>query len=271
MPAQRAPVGTLKAWWRRNRHWLWPVLFGLLTAGCGVAVLLLGDAAAEATKRGVKHRDIAWAAGFVAIPVVVGAVAEAVRSRRVKESDDLIKDLEVQFNNTLGDFIAPLADVIGCIAAATVTTERNRLRGQLEAAIVNAAVTLCGEGRTRAAFYHARKNASGRIISLERRAWHGRSTEPRSLIKENGVSRANAILEFARSDEFLFVEDTDEETFAAEYVVKDYKTFICVSVKTSNVRHGILVIDAPTPGDLIHPHSSVMRALAKLLAAGLSD
>jgi hypothetical protein len=269
VPSTQQPSAP-RLWWAKHGHWAWPAIFGVLAAAGAVAAFVLADAAQRANNAGHRHVLYVWGGIAVGVPVIIGSVAEARRSRRLRVAADVVAELETAFNNALGDFVGPLADLLGCIAAEKDPAQKARLRGQLEKAITSAAVALCGEARCRAAFYERAKPGPGAIQRLERRAWEGRGDEPRLQFVRNRQGRDNAVISFCESEELLFVPDVRTENFAAEYATKDYKTFISVAVRTAGHRHGMLVIDAPEPGDLDRTHTNVMRALAKLLAAGIT-
>ncbi len=239
---------------------------GLLVVASSVAAYVLAvTAGGETGDR--KRNQIIVGAVLAGIPIVVGLLREVRNRRRIRAAKELAAEYEARFSVALGYVVTPLADLMGRIICAE-GQEKNRLRGQLEGAVVKAAVDLCGpREQTRAVFFRLR----GRVLRPE--AWNGRSERPQSVFVDGEDRRGSAAHALVRGNELLLVEDVDADTRAPELRVRagvPYKTFLAVAVTAGSRPLGMLAVDAVEAGSLEQGSAEAARALAQLLAVGLA-
>lgn len=242
------------------------IVVGLLVVACSAAAYVLAvTAGGETGDR--KRNQLIIGAALAAVPVLVGLVREVRNRQRIRAAEEIAAEYEARFSVALGYAVTPLADLMARIACAT-GQEKNRLRGQLEGAVVKAAVDLCGpRDQTRAVFFRLR----GYRLTPE--AWNGRAERPLTTFVDGQDRRGSAAHALVRENGLLLVDDIDTDTRPPELHVRGeapYKTFIAVAVTAGSQPLGMLAVDATEPHSLEQGSAEAARALAQLLAAGLA-
>lgn len=187
-------------------------------------------------------------AALVGVPILADQV---LKEEKTIEADYYRNRL----GQVLGDVIVPISEKIGQIAKANGLKDKRELKASLTTLIVGTAAKHLGEERARAMYYELDGT------SLVLRDFLGRGDRPRSPIVL-GRNNGTEIHKMVRTCKAIHMTDLPEG--------KEYRSFVSVSVFVGNRAIGMLNIDSPGPNDIAESHVAYAKALAQLLAAGLS-
>ncbi|HWB71285.1 MAG TPA: hypothetical protein VG452_03640 [Egibacteraceae bacterium] len=209
-------------------------------------------------------------AGCVAVPVYLKSHRELLRERRARSAAELALQAKARVETALGDYVAPIANLLGEIVQAG-DDDRAVLEGQLRQAVVDAAARLCGRERTRSVFF-ALRGDGGRGSTLEPVSWAGRADPPTTVFRRDADERGAAAHRLVAERGYLFVGDVGGHPPAGVGLPAGarYRSFFTVAVFAGSWNFGMLTVDALQPDALDRGDLQVARALASLLGAGLA-
>ena len=242
-----------------KQHFITPLRVLRLMAG--IAGLVLTQAIRRTSALG--WALYALGVALVGVTILLSLWNEYRRERRARIAGDLAAEYDERLGVVLGDTVTPIADLLGDLIQAPADKQGESKR-QLLQMVVDAAAELCGPNRTRACFFRMEENA------LVPDAFSGRGDEPKTTFRA-GEPRGDQALALVRKRDLILVEDTtDPPNDAVIRPDAPYRTFISAAVVAGTAEFGMLSVDAEEPGSLDLGDVSAVRALAKLLAAGLA-
>lgn len=240
----------------------WPgwVLNGLAVASAGGAYVL---AAVAAGTTGTARAVLLVGGGLLAAGVVATQLVKQRRdAQQIKRAREVAQEAEAAYGGALSGALAPITEYLGELSELPRSTDRGPVVGKLTQAIVNAAVLLTVV-EARSAFY--RYDAAER--RLVREAYAGRTGVPRPEFV-SGTEDGDVVLDLVDRGDLIRIDDVVQDPLVRPSPMSGYTCVIAAAVSASDLRLGMLTVDAPGAGDLRERHAQIVHVLANLLGAG---
>jgi len=169
---------------------------------------------------------------------------------------------------TMNDALDPILRLLGRLALENRKVERDKLRAQAISVVLIAATQLIGPDRVRACWFRLDPGPPLALVPVDS---IGRSGSASTTFAEGTASGA-AVIEMVQSDGDRLCEDiqVDPPPGWDSTKVRDYRTFISVSVIAGDTAYGMLTLDALEPGDLSRDDMRLLRLMAGALAVAMS-
>jgi transcriptional regulator with GAF, ATPase, and Fis domain len=216
-----------------------------------------------------------WLVFWVAIQVASTGLAflipqwrQAVASRREITAEEREVEVRVETRVAINDALDPVLRLLGNLALEEQPEHRLALRAQAVPLVLATAAEFIGPSRSRACWFRLDQ---GPPVSLVPESSVGRAGSPTTTF-ESGTESGDATIGMVLADEDRMCPDIEAETppgwDAAK--VRDYRTFISVSVIAGDTAYGMLTLDAVEPGTLSVEDKGLLRLMAGMLAVALS-
>jgi hypothetical protein len=258
--ASRSPPGAFRGWSLGRWRWLVPV-----TVAAGTAAWVAG-ALSGGTQGRLRLLLIALGAAFTAtasgLPLWQYRRASEARSDAV----DAAEEARVAMRIALEDALEPIVHVITRLGLAK-GSEKARCRGEIVQLTVNTIAALTDANRVRVCFFAL---AEGPPQELHLDAFAGRAGAPRAGLVA-GTATGNAALRTLSQGHWLLLADTDQEPPPFSWDDQpEFRTALIGPVGRPEEPAGMLILDAPGPGEIAHADPVLLHLLAELLAVALS-
>jgi GAF domain len=168
----------------------------------------------------------------------------------------------------MNDALDPVILLLGNLAAETDPVARSEYRAQAIPLVLATAADLIGPDRSRACWFRLDEGPPKRLVPTDHA---GRAGSPSTTFEEGSLA-GDAAIGMVLRDEDRLCEDIESEPPPGwdSSKVRDYRTFISVSVIASDIAFGMLTLDALAPGDLTRDDLRLLRLMAGALAAALA-
>jgi GAF domain-containing protein len=247
-----------------SSDWPWLVVAGLAVVGSPAAAI-------AAQKTDGWH---VWA--FIAVQLVLTVIAFAVPqalSQRAKRGEASAEEREIEVRTdtraTINDALDPVLRILVDISAERGKPAREQLIAQAIPFVLNAASNLIGSERSRACWFELTDDETPSLVP---KLAAGRSGSPTTTFAL-GNPAGDAAIGMVLRGESLLCQDIDTEPPPGWDTAKprDYKTFISISVTSTDVAYGMLTLDALEAGALTNDDLHMMGLMASALAAALAQ
>lgn len=195
-----------------------------------------------------------------------------VRQLRAEQREVSAEAREVEARTdarvAINDALEPIVTLLGNLALEPSTSERELLKEKAVTLVLTTASTLIGPERSRACWFRLEGGPPTRLVPTEH---VGRAGSATTEFVE-GTPGGDAAIDMILADQDRLCEDIEESPPPGWDTgkVRDYRTFISVSVIAGDTAYGMLTLDALEPGDLTTEDMGLLRLMAGVLAAALS-
>ncbi len=246
-----------------DRAWAWIV--------AGVVFVVLSALTATLARSAAGG----WLTLLVVVQVLASGLAFLVpqlRSARAARLEATAEEREIEARvdtkMAMNDALDPILRLLGHLALEREVILRDQLRAQAVVLVLKTAAEFIGPDRARACWFRLEPGPPKR---LEPSDFAGRAGSPSTTFVE-GTPAGDAAIGMVLDDRDLLCADTESDPPPDWDIskVRDYRTFVSVSVIAGDTGYGMLTLDALEPGDLVADDLALLRLMAEVLAVALS-
>ena len=246
-----------------DRAWAWIV--------AGVVFVVLSALTATLARSATGGRLVV----LVVVQVVATGLAflvPQIRSTRAARMEATAEEREIEARvdtkMAMNDALDPILRLLGNLALERDVIVRNQLRAQVIPLVLKTAAEFIGPERARACWF---KLEPGPLKRLDPSDFAGRAGSPSTTFVQ-GTPAGDAAIGMVLDDRDLLCADTESDPPPDWDItkVRDYRTFVSVSVIAGDTGYGMLTLDALEPGTLVADDLALLRLMAEVLAVALS-
>ena len=196
--------------------------------------------------------------------------AAADAERVAADAREVALELQTKFNTSVGDIIAPIAQLLAELTTAGGSHDRARLQGDVIQKILGAATQLTGGTGVRANLYRLASGKNGGVGDLRIASSVGRADQPRrEFPRRRGTARDRAVHDMIDAGNYDFQEDVQAMSDSSLFRGRQYRSYISITIKAGDRPLGMVTVDAPEPQRFDRTHVGILLALAGLLGIAL--
>ena len=247
----------------QGQPWLWVV------AALVFVVLSAVTAAMARSASGT------WLTVLVVVQIVATGLAflipqarQVIASRSEATAEEREIEARVETRVAINDALDPILRLLGNLALEADVVTRNQMRAQAIPLVLKTAAEFIGPDRARACWFKLEAGPPAALVPTD---FAGRAGSPTTTFVA-GTPAGDAAIGMVLADEDRLCDDivTDPPPGWDSTRVRDYRTFISVSVIAGDTAYGMLTLDALEAGDLDTDDKGLLRLMAGVLAVALS-